>query len=288
MRSRAAAAASPFLAPLVAGVLLTGCTSSDDLTAQFEQALGVGNWSVVLGIAFVFGLGTSLTPCVYPMIGITVSVFGASEAKTKLHGAFLSTMYVLGICTLFTTLGLGFGLGGGVFGSFLASPWVLIPLALLFVVLASSMFGAFELSLPPSLQNRLAQMGGLGPKGAFVLGLVGGLIAAPCTGPVLGALLAWIGSTGNAGLGAASLFVYGLGLGLPTWIVGTFAISLPKSGRWLEWTKSTMGIGLVVAALWFLRDVPRAFVVTFELHDYVHRTPLFLGVSAALIVAGIA
>lgn len=252
----------------------------DDIKAMFDQALASESWGLALGMVFAGGLLTALTPCVYPMIAITVSVFGASTAKSKLHGAGLSTMYVLGTCALFTPLGLVAGLSGGVFGEQLANPWIVVPLAVLFVVLAASMFGAFEMSLPPALQNRLAQMGGLGPKGAFVLGLVGGLIAAPCTGPVLSGLLIWIGTSGNAGFGATALFVYALGLGLPTWVVGTFAINLPKSGQWLEWVKSFFGMVMVGAALWFVKD----FI---GLGHLVERTPTWLIASVLLLVAGL-
>jgi thiol:disulfide interchange protein DsbD len=252
-----------------------------DATRSFEEALASGSWGFALLLAFAAGLLSSLTPCVYPMIAITVSIFGASQAKTKLHGAGLSTMYVLGMCALFTPAGLVVGLTGGVFGAELGNPWVVGFLAIVFLAMAASMFGAFELALPPSLQNRLAQMGGLGPKGAFVLGLVGGLIAAPCTGPVLTVLLAWIGTTQNAVLGGGALFLYAVGLGLPTWLVGTFAISLPKSGAWLDSIKSFFGIVMVGAALWFARD----FI---GLRDLVERTPTWILASAVLLGLGLA
>lgn len=277
----------PFLwaAPLAAGLVLAvaGTAHADwltDVSQTFESALASESWALALGMVFVAGLLTALTPCVYPMIAITVSVFGASTAKSKLHGAGLSTMYVLGMCALFTPLGLAAGLGGDVFGAQLANPWIVVPLAIVFLVLAVSMFGAFELNLPPALQNRLAQMGGLGPKGAFVLGLVGGLIAAPCTGPVLGFLLGWIGTTGNAGFGGVALFVYALGLGLPTWLVGTFAVNLPKSGQWLEWVKSFFGIVMVGAALWFLKDF-------LHLGHVVERTPSWIGGGAVVLLIGL-
>src|SRR5690606_32338698 len=169
----------------------------------------------------------------------------------------------------------------GVLGEGLSNPWVVGVLCLIFLAMAASMFGAFELALPPSLQNRLAQMGGLGPKGAFVLGLVGGLIAAPCTGPVLTVLLAWIGTTQNAILGGGALFLYAVGLGLPTWLVGTFAISLPKSGAWLDSIKSFFGIVMVGAALWFARD----FI---GLRDLVERTPTWILASVVLLGIGLA
>jgi thiol:disulfide interchange protein DsbD len=285
MRFRRSLPTARWAAPLAAGLILaTAATAhadwSTDIKTMFDEALASESWALALGMVFVGGLLTALTPCVYPMIAITVSVFGASTAKSKLHGAGLSTMYVLGTCALFTPLGLVAGLSGGVFGEQLANPWIVVPLAVLFVVLAASMFGAFEMNLPPALQNRLAQMGGLGPKGAFVLGLVGGLIAAPCTGPVLSGLLIWIGTSGKAGFGAAALFVYALGLGLPTWVVGTFAISLPKSGQWLEWVKSFFGMVMVGAALWFVKD----FI---HLGELVERTSTWLAAGGIMLVFGL-
>jgi thiol:disulfide interchange protein DsbD len=206
-------------------------------------------------MVFLAGVATSLTPCVYPMIAITVSVFGAREVKSRWEAAGLSTAYVLGIAALFTPLGLVAGVTGGVFGSLLANPYVLVGLALLFSALAASMFGAFELALPSALQNRLAQLGGVGPRGAFVLGFVSGLIAAPCTGPVLAFLLTWIGTTGRVTFGGLALFTYSLGLGVLFWVVGTFAVSLPKSGRWLDWVKSVFGVVMLVMAVYFVRDL---------------------------------
>jgi len=272
------------LAGLVAApVLLIATMAHADFASELgvEEALSSGSWGLALGIMFVGGLLTAMTPCVYPMIAITVSVFGAREAKSKAHGAFLSSMYVLGICVLFTPLGIAAAFGGSVFGSALGEWYVVFPLAIFFCVMASAMFGAFELALPPAIQNKLATMGGLGPGGAFVLGLVGGLIAAPCTGPVLSGLLAWIATTQNPWFGGLALFVYGLGVGLPTWLVGTFAISLPKSGKWMEGVKSIFGIVLVGAALWFTKDF-------LGLQELVDRTPLFIGGFVGLIVVGLA
>jgi thiol:disulfide interchange protein DsbD len=204
--------------------------------------------------AFLGGLLVCLTPCVYPMIAITVSVFGARQARSRLHALGLSSAFVLGICTMFTPLGVVAGYTGGLFGSVLADPRVLVFVALVFAALSLSMFGAFDFMLPPSLNNRLAALGGIGYGGAFLLGLVSGLIAAPCTGPVLTGILLWIGKTKSAGLGAAAMFAFSIGLGLPFWVVGTFAVSLPKSGPWMVAVKSVFGIVLLVAALYFLKS----------------------------------
>lgn len=204
--------------------------------------------------AFLGGFATSLTPCVYPMIAITVSVFGARETRSRWQAMGLSTAFVLGIAAMFTPLGVVAGYTGAVFGTVLSSPWVVFGIAFVFLALAASMFGAFELVLPSGLTNRLAQVGGVGMGGAFLLGLVSGIIAAPCTGPVLTGILLWIGNTKSAGLGALAMGAFSLGLGIPFWLVGTFAIRLPKGGSWMVGVKSFFGIVLAVAALYYLKN----------------------------------
>ena len=153
-------------------------------TGAFQRALSHGA-VFALGASYVFGLATSLTPCVYPMIAITVSVFGAKEAKTRLEGTLLSLTFVLGIVCLFAPLGVVSALTGKGFGAALGNPWVVALIATVFVLLAASLFGAFEIALPPALQSRLSSVGGTGYRGALLLGLVCGLIAAPCVGPFL-------------------------------------------------------------------------------------------------------
>lgn len=229
--------------------------SFTSIDASMQAALSTGSLWSTLALTFGAGIATSLTPCVYPMIAVTVSVFGARESKSRAEAALLSTSFVLGMAALFVPLGLVAALTGGVFGAALASPYVLVGLALLFAALAASMFGAFALDLPSGIKTRLADMGGVGVRGAFVLGMVSALIAAPCTGPVLGALLTWISSSRDVTLGALGLFAYALGLGLLFWVVGTFAIALPKSGRWLAWVKSVFGVVLLTAAFYYLRPL---------------------------------
>jgi thiol:disulfide interchange protein DsbD len=172
-------------------------------------------------------------------------------------------------------------LTGNVFGSQLANPIVLVLLALFFLALAASMFGAFDLDLPSGLKNRLAMAGGDGVKGAFVLGMVSSLIAAPCTGPVVGFLLTWVGTKHDIGFGAAAFFSYSLGLGLLFFLVGTFSMSLPKSGNWLEGVKSVFGIAMIVAALYFVRDLIPGLTATFE------HTTRFLMLALGLVVVGL-
>jgi thioredoxin:protein disulfide reductase len=253
-----------------------------DLEKPFSAALEGGSFGYALLLIFLSGLATSLTPCVYPMIAITVSVFGARNTQSRREAAMLSTVFVLGIAALFTPLGLFAATTGGVFGAALASPIVLVGLAALFLALAASMFGAFDIDLPAGLKNRLATVGGVGYKGAFFIGLASALIAAPCTGPVLGFLLTWVGTSGNVVFGAIALFVYALGLGLLFWVVGTFSVSLPKSGQWLEWVKSVFGIVMIVAAIYYLRDLIPGLM------DLPQRSNTFLLGALGLLVLGLA
>ena len=232
-----------------------GADALSDLTAPFQRALQTGSYGGALFWVFIAGLATSLTPCVYPMIAVTVSVFGAHETTSRVRGALLSSVFVLGMAAFFTPLGILSASTGVAFGSALANPWVLGALALLFVVMALSMLGLFDVSLPSSWQQSLARIGGVGYRGAFGIGFVNGLIAAPCTGPVIAVLLTWVATTGNVGFGALSLFVYSLGLGVLFFLVGTFAVVLPKSGRWLDGVKSILGIAMLALAFYFLRSL---------------------------------
>jgi thiol:disulfide interchange protein DsbD len=170
---------------------------------------------------------------------------------------------------------------GGLFASVLQNRWVVTGISALFLAMAASMFGAFELTLPSALTNKLAEVGGIGYKGAFLLGLVCGLIAAPCTGPVLTGILVWIGSTQNAALGAAAMGAFSLGLGAPFFAVGAFAVQLPKSGHWMVHVKSALGIVLLVVALYFLNN-SWGFA-----HTWVSTTPAFIGAALAAVVVGL-
>jgi thiol:disulfide interchange protein DsbD len=216
----------------------------------FTRALEKGPLYAALA-AFAGGFVVSLTPCVYPMVAVTVSVFGAAQAKSRWQGAALSAAFVLGIVAMLVPLGVVAGQSGQIFGSVLQSRWVVLGIAALFLVLASAMFGAFEMALPSALTNRLAVLGGIGYKGAFLLGAACGLIATPCTGPVLTGILTFIARTRSSALGAAAMTAFGLGLGVPFFAVGAFAVQLPKSGRWMVHVKSILGIVLVVVAWHF-------------------------------------
>lgn len=285
MRSRSTGLAASMLAlslillwPLAA---LADVGGSD--TGAFQRALSHGA-IFALGASYVFGLATSLTPCVYPMIAITVSVFGAKEAKTRLEGTLLSLTFVLGIVCLFAPLGVVSALTGKGFGAALGNVWVVALIAAVFVLLAASLFGAFEIALPPALQSRLSSVGGTGYRGALLLGLVCGLIAAPCVGPFLFGLLGWIATTRNVALGSAAMTLYGLGLGTLFFVVGTFAVNLPKAGAWMMGIKWIGGVCLAYMALAYLRDaLPKE-----SLHRLAHPSALYGTAGFVLFLVGLA
>jgi thioredoxin:protein disulfide reductase len=234
-------------------VLVPALAGADDGTfASYEQR----GWGWMFLASFGFGFLTSLTPCVYPMIPITLAIFGArGKDVSKRRALMLATSYVFGMGVTYAVLGVTFAVIGaaGDFGTQLANPYVVLPLVILFLALAASMFGAFDLSLPSSLQAKLNQVGGKGFGGAFAMGLVGGLIAAPCTGPFLAGLLAFVSTTGSVVGGGSLLFTYAIGMGILFWVLAAFALSLPKSGRWMEGVKSAGGIGLLFAAIYYLK-----------------------------------
>src|SRR6185312_15398280 len=147
------------------------------------------------------------------------------------HAFLLALTYTLGMVLLYAVLGTAFASAGKVFGTLLANQWVVMGFALFCVAMATSMLGFFEFKIPSALQTRLATVGGRGFQGAFVMGLASGIIAAPCTGPVLSTLLTFIASTKNTTLGFVLMLAYGFGMGLPFLALATFSSALKKLPR---------------------------------------------------------
>jgi thioredoxin:protein disulfide reductase len=235
---------------IIPEVLPTGTGANLDAS----DMLSSGRFFVAAGIIFLGGLLTSLTPCVYPLIPITVGVFGARQADSRLRATLLTTAYVFGMGLVFAGLGVFAAASGKAFGAMLGSPWVAGGLAVFMLVLASSMFGAFELALPTGLATRLNGVGGAGLLGALLMGSVAGFLAAPCTGPVLSGVLTWVATTQNMALGGGLLFIYAMGIGVPFFLIGVFTVRLPKGGEWMEWIKSVFGVALVALAATYIRD----------------------------------
>ena len=261
-----------FLPDLMAGAGSAGAGSDLGLTGLLAR----GSW-LAFAAALAGGVLTSLTPCVYPLIPITVSIFGARSSASRAQAVALSGLYVLGIAAMYSALGVLAALTGKAFGSVMQNPWVIGGIAVIFAAMAASMFGAFELQLPAGLQARLSTVGGAGYLGALGMGLVAGVIAAPCTGPVLAAALTFVAAKGSVPFGVGIMFAYALGMGLLFFVIGAFSVSLPKSGAWMDTVKGIFGVALLAAAGVFLRD---AFPAV---------KPLFSAArGAALLAAGAA
>lgn len=230
----------------------------DALLSRFSKA-AKDNIPLALAIAFVFGILSSLLPCVYPVIPITVAYIGSrSEGRGRFHGFALSWAFVLGLALVYAALGAVSAKAGQSFGALTQTPWVGIPVAALFFVLALSMFNLFELKLPSVFANRIEQTKhrgrGRGFVGAFLIGALSGLVASPCIGPLLVAILLVVAATGSAVLGFLYLLAFALGMGLLFVVIGTFwgiLASLPKSGAWMDGLRVFFGAVILGAAFYF-------------------------------------
>jgi thiol:disulfide interchange protein DsbD len=226
------------------------------LEGRLQAALAARSWMAFL-LVFLGGILSSLTPCVYPVIPITISFIGG-RSKGKLHGFLQSLFFVAGMVLVYSTLGVAAALGGGSFGAIGQSAAVQATLAVVFLVFAASMFGAFEMQLPPSIADRLPTGHKSGPLGAILMGALMGFIAAPCVGPIIAALLVFIASTQSLALGFFLMLAYALGMGVLFLLIGTFAgalNSLPRSGSWMVTVKKFFGVVMVAMAVYFLRSV---------------------------------
>jgi thiol:disulfide interchange protein DsbD len=207
----------------------------------------------MLILFFLGGIGASLTPCVLPMIPITMAVIGAQKAG-KIKGMLLGLALTQGMALTYTVLGVISALTGSIFGQFAQSPAFLIPVSIIFALFAISLFGAFEIKLPDSLAGKLQSSGPRkGLLGAFAVGLMLGPISAPCVGPLIGAALVDIGVNRQVFEGALKMFIFAQGMGL-LFIIGGMAVSaLPKSGDWLTRFKQALGVVVLGFAVWNIR-----------------------------------
>ncbi len=218
----------------------------------FQYALS-GHSPLAFILALVAGILSVATPCVLPLVTLTLAAVGVTPRSSRGSAFARSALFVAGMVTMYAALGLSFGLSGKLFGSFLGDPFVAVGLALLLAAFAASSFELFVFQLPSWLQSRLAAVRGTGAFGIFAVGLVSGLLALPCTGPVLGGILTFVATTQNAFTGCLLLVCYALGFGTPFLIIGTFALQLPRGGPWMRYVKNLFGIALLLAAFWVLR-----------------------------------
>jgi thiol:disulfide interchange protein DsbD len=216
-------------------------------------------WAMIwtLLMIFVGGVALNLTPCVYPLLPITVSCFGGRSGQTRGRLVIHGLLYVGGLCLTNSLLGVAAALTGGLMGAMLQSPWVLVAVAAILVFFATSMFGFWELRLPGGLTQAAAKSCA-GYFGSLFMGLTLGVVAAPCVGPFVLGLLTWVASLGSPLLGFMVFFTLSLGLGLPLFFLAVFSGSLeklPRSGEWLIWVRQLMGWVLLGMAAYFIRPV---------------------------------
>lgn len=214
--------------------------------------------SLALAYVTVFAAGvlTSFTPCIYPMIPITISIIGGREKTSRFHGFILSLAYVTGLAATYAALGVIASLTGHFFGQVAANRWTMFAVANIIILFGLSMLEVFNLPMPRFFQ----QMGGSGQgkKGLFevlIMGMASGLVAAPCTTPVLGVLLAFVATTRNVVYGATLLLTFSFGMNMLLLAIGTFTgliTSLPKSGVWMVRVKKAMGFLMLVMGEYFL------------------------------------
>ena len=272
----------------------TSSGSGEDEGALSRAIAGGQLWLAFL-IVFAGGVLTSLTPCVYPLIPITVSILGVDESAGFLKSLLLAVVYVLGIVITYSILGVAVASTGAVFGQIMANPWVIGSISLILVTLGMSMLGAFEFRLPYALQNRLNTVGGAGYAGAFAMGTVAGVIAAPCTGPALAVVLTYIATTGSLVLGFWLMFTYAFGMGMLFigYAVGMGLVfmgvrsfsgvlaALPRSGGWMYVLENLLGISVITLALYFLKDVVAPF------QAFLQNSPQFFAIAGGFIIVGL-
>ncbi len=232
-----------------------------DVAAQLS-----GSPLVAIPLLFAAGVLTSLTPCVYPMIPITAAIVGgqglvvpgapAPPAPPRWRTAALTGAYVLGLAAVYAGLGLLAGLTGTMFGAVSSNPWAYFFMANLLMLASLSMFDVIPVRLPAFLVQRAASAGTGGRAvGAFVMGAASGLVAAPCSAPVMAAVLTWVSVTQSAGLGFVYLFAFSIGMCALLVIVGLSAGTvsrLPRAGHWMVYVKKTFAVVMLIMAEYYL------------------------------------
>ncbi len=224
----------------------------DNMVARLVGERGL---PIALGVVFVLGLGLNLTPCVYPMVPITVGYFSQQTAGRGRRTLLMALSYQLGIVVTYSALGTAAALTGRLLGAVLQSPWVLAGVAAVMVTLALSLLGLYQIRPPVRLTRAVTGRARTGILGALAMGLVAGIVAAPCVAPVSAALLAYVGATGDPWIGLGMFGALSLGLGVP--YVGLALASghlrrLPRTGMWTVWVERLLGVVLLGVALYFV------------------------------------
>ncbi len=235
-------------------------------TSKIERVLKGGSFWAVVATFFGLGLLLALTPCVFPMIPILSGIIaGQKKELTKVSGFLLALAYVLGMAITYSLAGVAAALSGTLISNALQNPWALGMGAGIFVALALSMFGFFELQLPSFIQSKFSdasnKMKGGSFVGVFVMGALSAVIMGPCVAPPLAAALAFIAQTGNTTLGGVALFVLALGMGVPLLLVGVSAGALlPRAGGWMNAVKYFFGVTMLAIAIYLISSIIPAWI----------------------------
>ncbi|MCG7913115.1 MAG: protein-disulfide reductase DsbD [Candidatus Thiodiazotropha weberae] len=230
-------------------------------TDEITNTLKGGSTLVIISIFFLLGLGLAFTPCIFPMIPILSGIIAGHGDQITTRKAFvLSLVYVLAMAITYTIAGVLAGLFGENLQAYFQNPWILSSFALVFVLLALSMFGFYDLQLPSSLQSRLTEVSnkqqGGSLAGVAIMGFLSALIVGPCVAPPLAGALIYIGQTGDALLGGLALFALSMGMGAPLIAIGTSAGKLlPRAGSWMDAVKAVFGVALLGVAIVMLERI---------------------------------
>ncbi len=257
---------------------LPGAGSTPGREAVFATWLAERGLLFTLLAVALLGLGLNLTPCVYPLISVTLAYFGGQSASRG-KVAWLAAVYVLGIALSFSALGVSAALSGGIFGAALQNPLVIVAIAALMIALALSSFGLYQLQ-PPAALMTWAGNSGSGAAGSFFMGLTMGVVAAPCVGPIVLGLLLFVGSRQDMWLGFVLFFALALGMGAPYLLLAVAAGSikqLPRSGEWLLWTERLFGCILLAMAAYFLSTLVPPPFKTLLMPAVVIASAIYLG-----------
>jgi len=233
-----------------------------------DIAQRLGNPLTALPLVFFGGVLTSLNPCIYPMIPITAAIVGGQtvgDAKPpKWRTTLLTLAYVVGLASVYSTLGLIAGVTGTMFGTISTNPWLYFAMANVLLLASLAMFDVIPIRLPAALAERAATAGTAGRvSGAFIMGAVSGLVAAPCGAPVMAAILTWVGSQGSPALGFVYLLVFSLGMCALLVAVGlsSGALSrLPRAGNWMVWVKRFFAILMLGVAEYYLIEMGKLLI----------------------------
>lgn len=235
-----------------------GGTPVQSESALLSGLLHQGNFWLIILFFFGAGLLLAFTPCVLPMIPILSGIIvGRGLHPTKMHGFILSFAYVLGMAITYAAAGVAAGLSGTLLSSALQTPWALGGFAVIFVLLALSMFGFYEVQLPSVLQSKLTntsnRLHGGHLSGVFVMGALSALMVSPCVAAPMAAALLYIGQTHDAVMGGVALFALAIGMGIPLLVIGASAgVLLPKAGAWMETVKNFFGVVMLAMAIWMI------------------------------------